>query len=188
MDCLKTKGRTKPADCVRAAFPPRRAAGHLGVFPERAGDLLGEGESKQPRPTHLPREGGGEPSRINSSRYLLRHPRRIRCAPGSQPCERPSALRSIKSAGCSSQGQLELLGVCWVPKAADRGSRRRWLLCPLREEAGAVGRGVRVLLCRRLFWGRLIRGRWRGGCRGTQRMLKVWVQPVPWVQPWARLW
>lgn len=169
-------------------FLPGEPQGTWGCFPSEQEISWGKEKASSQDPLTSPGRGGGEPSRINSSRYLLRHPRRIRCAPGSQPCERPSALRSIKSAGCSSQGQLELLGVCWVPKAADRGSRRRWLLCPLREEAGAVGRGVRVLLCRCFFWGTLIRGRWRGGCRGTQRMLEVWVQPVPWVQPWARLW
>ena len=50
-----------------------------------------------------------------------------------------------------------------------------------------MGRGAEMLLCRYLFWGRLFRGRWRGGCPGTQDMLKGWVQLVPWAQPWARL-
>jgi len=38
---------------------------------------------------------GGKSSCVTSSRYLLRHPRGIRCTSGKRPREHPSALPSI---------------------------------------------------------------------------------------------
>lgn len=155
MDCLKKKGRTKAADCVFGQrFLPGELPGTRRCFPSEQAISWEEEESKQPRPAHLP-----VGKKTNTQLYnLIPLPAsaspRICCAPGSWPCERPAAPRSIKSAGGSSQGQLELLGGCWVPSAADGGSGRRRQLCRLEEEeAGAMSQGAEVLLCKCcLFW------------------------------------
>lgn len=75
------------------------------VFPEPAGDFLGEGESKQPSPAHIP---VGKSSWETSSRYLPRHPRGVLC-----PWEPARVLNPWISHPRSILDLLECAG-CWL--------------------------------------------------------------------------
>lgn len=132
MDCPEKRREGPNQLTVWAAFPPREPLGTWGCFPSEQDISWGKEKAKQPRLASPPH--GGETSRTSSCSHILRDPL----------CKCVSAPWGIQSTGCSSQGQLELLGMCWVPNGAGCGSRRRRLFCLMEDEAGAVGWGVEI--------------------------------------------
>lgn len=138
MDCPEnTKGRTKAAQCVQAVIPLGELQGVPGGVSQAFSSWGKEKASSQDLFT--------SPWGKNQLYNLIPLP--VSASPGYAAPLGASCMAapwSIKSTGCSSQGQFALLGVCWVPNAADG------MAAPLGEAAalpaGAMGQGTDVAL------------------------------------------